>query len=115
MLRNIPDTINQEIANGISHLVGSIEKGKAANLVMYSQAFFDTKPEIVIKSGIIVWSQMGDANASIPTTQLVISRPMFVAYEEGSDRKELLNIGKEDMKLNASLPKIEVDPETYVV
>ncbi|KAF0424720.1 urease subunit alpha [Gigaspora margarita] len=66
---------------------------------------------------------MGGANASIPTPQLVISRPMFVAYggyknmvlEEGSDCKELLNIGKKDMKLNTFLPKIEVDPETYVV
>src|SRR5260364_172518 len=79
----------REIANGISHLVGSIEKGKAANLVMYSQAFFDTKPEIVIKSGIIVWSQMGDANALIPTTQLVISRPMFVAYGGATSKNSL--------------------------
>ncbi|CAG8480815.1 38270_t:CDS:10 [Gigaspora margarita] len=123
------------------HLVGSIEKGKVANLVMYSQAFFDTKPEIVIKSGIIVWSQMGDANASIPTTQPVISRPMFGAYGGAASKnsyafvslvsiyrvqkyglrkkvqtvKNCINIRKKVMKLNASLPKIEVDPETYVV
>ncbi|CAG8817531.1 14841_t:CDS:2, partial [Racocetra fulgida] len=60
--------------------LGSIEVGKVADLVMYSPAFFGTKPEVIIKSGIIVWSQMGDANASIPTTQPVISRPMFGAY-----------------------------------
>ncbi|CAG8529512.1 34940_t:CDS:2 [Gigaspora margarita] len=134
-------TINPAIANGISHLVGSIEKGKVADLVMYSPAFFGTKPEIVIKSGIIVWSQMGDANASIPTTQPVISRPMFGAYGSAASKnsyafvslasiyrvqkyglrkkvqtvKNCRNIGKKDMKLNASLPKIEVDPETYVV
>ncbi|KAF0441091.1 urease [Gigaspora margarita] len=120
------------------HLVGSIEKGKVANLVMYSQAFFDTKPEIVIKSGIIVWSQMGDANASIPTTQPVISRPIFGGAASKNSYafvslvsiyrvqkyglrkkvqtvKNCINIGKKVMKLNASLPKIEVDPETYVV
>ncbi|KAF0376995.1 urease [Gigaspora margarita] len=108
---------------------------------MYSQAFFDTKPEIVIKSGIIVWSQMGDANVSIPTMQPVISRPMFGAYGGAASKnsyafvslasiyrvqkygprkkvqtvKNCINIGKKVMKLNASLPKIEVGPETYVV
>ncbi|CAG8448163.1 13584_t:CDS:2 [Acaulospora morrowiae] len=136
-------TINPAIANGISHLVGSIEVGKVADLVMYSPAFFGTKPEIIIKSGIIVWSQMGDANASIPTTQPIISRPMFGSYGLAAAKnsyafvsqvsmtesriqkyglkkkvqavKNCRNIGKRDMKLNDSLPKIEVDPETYVV
>ncbi|CAG8528784.1 23856_t:CDS:2 [Cetraspora pellucida] len=136
-------TINPAIANGISHIVGSIEVGKVADLVMYSPAFFGTKPEVIIKSGIIVWSQMGDANASIPTTQPVISRPMFGAYGGAAAKNSIAfvshvsitesriqnyglkkkvqpvrncrNIGKKDMKLNNSLPKIEVDPETYVV
>ncbi|CAG8466194.1 324_t:CDS:2, partial [Acaulospora colombiana] len=106
-------------------------------------AFFGTKPEIIIKSGIIVWSQMGDANASIPTTQPIISRPMFGSYGLAAAKnsyafvshvsisesripkyglkknvepvKNCRNIGKKDMKLNDALPKIEVDPETYVV
>ncbi|CAJ0840669.1 1269_t:CDS:2, partial [Entrophospora sp. SA101] len=125
------------------HLVGSIEVGKVADLAMYNPAFFGTKPEIVIKSGVIVWSQMGDANASIPTTQPVISRPMFGSYGSAAAKnsfafvsqlsllestvphyglkkkieavKKCRNIGKKDMKLNDYLPKIEVDPETYVV
>ncbi|CAG8595446.1 5020_t:CDS:2 [Funneliformis caledonium] len=136
-------TINPAIATGVSHLIGSIEPGKVADLVMFNPAFFGSKPEIIIKSGIIVWSQMGDANASIPTTQPVISRPMFghfasaaaknsisfvsqVSIKEGNVQKYGLKkrievvrkcrgIGKKDMKLNDSLPKIEVDPETYVV
>ncbi|CAG8584213.1 6306_t:CDS:2 [Funneliformis mosseae] len=136
-------TINPAIATGVSHLIGSIEPGKVADLVMFNPAFFGSKPEIIIKSGIIIWSQMGDANASIPTTQPVISRPMFghfasaaaknsisfvsqVSIKEGNVQKYGLKkrievvrkcrgIGKKDMKLNDSLPKIEVDPETYVV
>ncbi|CAJ0755597.1 19479_t:CDS:2 [Entrophospora sp. SA101] len=136
-------TINPAIVCGIGHLVGSIEVGKVADLAMYNPAFFGTKPEIVIKSGVIVWSQMGDANASIPTTQPVISRPMFGSYGSAAAKnsfafvsqlsllestvphyglkkkieavKKCRNIGKKDMKLNDYLPKIEVDPETYVV
>ncbi|KAG9294557.1 hypothetical protein G9A89_008668 [Geosiphon pyriformis] len=136
-------TINPAIANGVGHLIGSIEVGKVADLVMYNPAFFGTKPEIVMKSGIIVWSQMGDANASIPTTQPVISRPMFGAYGSAAAKnsfafvshasiaenkvpqyglkkrisavKNCRDIGKKDMKLNNALPNIEVDPETYVV
>jgi urease len=131
------------IAAGVSHLIGSIEPGKVADLVMFNPAFFGSKPEIVIKSGIIVWSQMGDANASIPTTQPVISRPMFGHYASAAAKnsiafvsqisikernvqryglkkrveavKKCRDIGKKDMKLNDTLPKIEVDPETYVV
>lgn len=131
------------IVCGVSHLIGSIEVGKVADLVMYNPAFFGTKPELIIKSGIIVWSQMGDANASIPTTQPVISRPMFGAYgsaaaknsylfvskasiENGNIKKYKLKkmiepvhkcrgIKKSDMKLNGALPNIEVDPETYEV
>lgn len=134
---------NSAIAAGLSHLIGSIEPGKVADLVMFKPAFFGSKPEIVMKSGIIVWSQMGDANASIPTTQPVISRPMFGHYAGAAAKnsiafvsqisikernvqkyglrkriegvKKCRGIGKKDMKLNDTLPKIEVDPETYVV
>lgn len=136
-------TINPAIAAGVSHSIGSIEPGKVADLVMYNPAFFGSKPEMVMKSGIIVWSQMGDANASIPTTQPVISRPMFGHYASAAAKnsiafvsqisikernvqkyglkkrveavKNCRDIGKKDMKLNDTLPKIEVDPETYVV
>ena len=127
----------------MGHLIGSIEVGKVADLVMYSPAFFGTKPEIVIKSGVIIWSQMGDANASIPTIQPVVSRPMFGSYGSAAAKnsftfvsqlslisstvqnyglkkkieavKKCRNIGKKDMKLNDYLPNIEVDPEAYVV
>jgi urease alpha subunit len=133
------------IAHGISHLVGSIEPGKVADLVMYKPAFFGTKPELVMKGGMIAWGMMGDANASIPTPQPVISRPMFAAFpsatrhtsfafvskvslESETDgprsyslRKRLepvqkcRGIGKADMKMNNTLPKITVDAETYEV
>ncbi|KAJ3091764.1 hypothetical protein HK102_013532 [Quaeritorhiza haematococci] len=137
-------TINPAIAHGVSHVVGSIEVGKMADLVMYKPSLFGTKPEIIIKSGVIVWAQMGDANASIPTPQPVISRPMFGARPAAvaqtclafvsqasilspfgshlsSLRKRLepvrncRGIGKKDMKWNNAMPKIEVDPETYEV
>ena len=136
-------TINPAIAHGISHEVGSVEVGKLADLVLWKPAFFGAKPEIVIKGGFIAWAQMGDANASIPTPQPQLMRPMFGAFgratgstsiafvsglslQEGQlDRYELTkhlvavegcrSIGKRDMKLNDALPEISVDPETYVV
>ncbi|KAJ3412355.1 hypothetical protein HDV05_000829 [Chytridiales sp. JEL 0842] len=136
-------TINPAIAHGVSHLVGSIEVGKFADLVMYKPAFFGTKPELIIKGGIIAWAQMGDANASIPTPQPVIARPMFGANPSATRlnslafvsraaleknvaaeyhlRKRVVavqrcrGIGKKDMKLNDTLPNIKVDPETYEV
>ncbi|KAJ3328335.1 hypothetical protein HDU91_004139, partial [Kappamyces sp. JEL0680] len=73
-------TINPAIAHGISHVVGSIEVGKLADLVLYTPAFFGTKPDLVVKGGLIVSCQMGDPNASIPTPQPVYSRPMFGAF-----------------------------------
>src|SRR5258706_4026430 len=73
-------TINPAIAHGISHEVGSVESGKLADLVLWKPAFFGVKPEMVVKGGMIAWSVMGDANASIPTPQPVIYRPMFGAY-----------------------------------
>ncbi|KAI8342041.1 urea amidohydrolase alpha subunit [Chlamydoabsidia padenii] len=135
--------IRRAKAHGIGHLVGSIEVGKVADLVCFDPAFFGTKPELILKGGIIVWGQMGDANASIPTTQPVISRPMYGAYpsalgntcmvfvsqlsvdsktvEKYGLRKKVepvkncRNIGKKDMHLNDALPIIRVDPETYKV
>lgn len=136
-------TVNPAIAHGISHEVGSVEVGKLADLVLWKPAFFGAKPELVIKGGFIAWAQMGDANASIPTPQPQLMRPMFGSYgratgatslafvsrlslEDGVvDRYGLTKglsavaacrtIGKRDMKLNDALPNIQVDPETYVV
>ncbi|ORY51837.1 urease [Rhizoclosmatium globosum] len=136
-------TINPATAHGVGHLVGSIEVGKFADLVMYKPQLFGVKPEIVLKGGMIAWAQMGDANASIPTPQPVIMRPMFGAspsatrntcfafvsqasIENGAVAeyglrkkvaavKHCRGIGKKDMKLNNVSPDITVDPETYVV
>ncbi|KAI8375726.1 urea amidohydrolase alpha subunit [Choanephora cucurbitarum] len=136
-------TINVALAHGIGHLVGSIEVGKVADLVCFQPEYFGTKPELILKAGIIVWGQMGDANGSIPTTEPTISRPMYGAYpsslsascfvfvsqislDEGIIEKYKLRkraeavkgcrtVGKKDMKLNDAMPKITVDPETYKV
>ncbi|KAJ3386043.1 hypothetical protein HDU92_002755 [Lobulomyces angularis] len=136
-------TINPAIAHGMSHLIGSIEVGKLADLVVYKPSFFGTKPEMVIKGGYACVAMMGDANASIPTPQPVISRPMFgarpsvfgkncvafvseISLKEGNVQKYNLvkrveavkncrSISKLTMKLNDSLPTITVDPETYEV
>jgi urease subunit alpha len=134
-------TINPAIAHGFGHVVGSIEPGKLADLVLWKPAFFGAKPEMVIKGGIIAWSQMGDPNASIPTPQPVYMRPMFgsfgrarggscVAFVSAASLPEVSlygltkhiepvrncrSIGKRDMKLNDALPQITVDPETYCV
>jgi len=136
-------TINPCVAHGIAQEIGSVEVGKLADLVLWNPAFFGVKPEMVIKGGHIAWSQMGDANASIPTPQPVIMRPMFgaqplaagltsVAFvsrrcvESGTAasyglRKRTLavkgcrGIGKADMKLNSATPRVTVDPETYEV
>ncbi|MCT7951256.1 urease subunit alpha [Ancylothrix sp. C2] len=136
-------TINPAITHGISEYVGSVEAGKLADLCLWRPEFFGVKPEIVIKGGMIAWSQMGDANASIPTPQPVYMRPMFGSFagalhatsltfvsKAGLDLgiPEQLNlqkkavavsgcrhINKRDLKLNDALPQIEVDPETYQV
>jgi urease subunit alpha len=134
-------TINPAIAHGISGEVGSVEAGKLADLVLWSPAFFGVKPEMVVKGGFISWSVMGDANASIPTPQPVLYRPMFGAFGGAAQatgltfvsRASLPNvqklglgkrltavascraIGKANMIHNAATPKIEVDPETYEV
>ncbi|MFC4766175.1 urease subunit alpha [Effusibacillus consociatus] len=136
-------TMNPAIAHGISDYVGSIEKGKWADIVLWKPAFLGVKPELVLKGGFIAYAAMGDPNASIPTPQPVIGRPMFAsfglavkscsitfisgaAYEAGVHeklglRKKVLpvkncrNIGKKDMIHNDATPRIEVDPDTYEV
>jgi len=136
-------TINPAITHGVSAEIGSVEAGKLADLVLWHPAFFGVKPELVIKGGFIAWSQMGDANASIPTPQPVVMRPMFgaggsagaatslafvsaISLDSGSVlryglRKNLVAvkgcraIGKRDLKLNDATPKMRVDPETYTV
>lgn len=136
-------TINPAITHGISQYVGSIEEGKLADLCLWRPAFFGVKPEMVIKGGAIAYSQMGDANASIPTPQPVHMRPMFGSFggaigatcltfvsQAARDRDIAAQLGlqkptvavsgtrqisKRDMKLNDYLPQMEVDPETYEV
>jgi urease subunit alpha len=133
-------TINPAIAHGISHLVGSVEEGKLADLVLWKPAFFGVKPSLVIKGGMITAAAMGDPNASIPTPQPVHQRPMFGAFAKKSSvtfvsgaalkspaldklhlKKELVavrntrGLKKRDMVHNDYRPKISVDPETYEV
>ncbi|NHB91095.1 urease subunit alpha [Photorhabdus cinerea] len=136
-------TINPAIAQGISHVLGSIEVGKMADLVLWEPRFFGAKPKLVIKGGMINWAVMGDPNASLPTPQPTFYRPMFgalgktlqetcvtfvsqAAMEQGI--KEQLDlarqviavrncraISKQDMVRNAETPTIEVDAETFAV
>src|SRR5690242_7046773 len=73
-------TINPAITHGVAHEIGSIEPGKLADLVLWKPAMFGVKPEMIVKGGFIAWSVMGDANASIPTPQPVIYRPMFGSF-----------------------------------
>ena len=136
-------TLNPAIAHGVSHIVGSVEVGKLADLVIFKPALFGVKPETVLKGGFIAWANMGDPNASIPTPQPTFYRPQFGAagralastcltfVSEASLREGTLTalglarrleavkscrrIGKRDMVLNDALPRIEVDPETYTV
>ncbi len=136
-------TINPAITHGIAHEVGSVEVGKLADLVIWRAAFFGVKPEIVVKGGFPVSAAMGDPNASIPTPQPVLTRPMFGSFGRApfttsltfvssaaldhevpkmlglqkrlSAVKRCRGIGKRDLKLNDALPRIEVDAETYEV
>ncbi len=136
-------TINPAISHGISHEVGSIEKGKLADLVLWDPAFFGVKPSLILKGGMIAAAPMGDPNASIPTPQPVHYRNMFgtfggachatsmlflpeVAIEDDLPSKIKLNskigrvfntrtIGKKDMVHNFYQPNIEVDPQLYTV
>src|SRR5260370_32145 len=135
-------TINPAIAHGVSKHIGSVEKGKLADLVLWSPAFFGVKPDLIIKGGTIVAAPMGDPNASIPTPQPVHYRPMFGAFGEaltaralgvGPDaavrgglrnklgvEKQLVaventrgGISKKSTVHNGATPKIELDPQTY--
>lgn len=136
-------TINPAITHGISHEVGSLEPGKLADMVVWNPAFFGVKPELILKGGLIASANMGDPNASIPTPQPTFYRPQFaahgrarystsltfvsdVALREGtlahlslgkrlSAVRNTRHVSKKDLLWNDSLPKIEVDPETYVV
>jgi len=136
-------TINPAIAQGVSHVIGSIEVGKRADLVLWNPAFFGVKPEMVLMAGTIVVAQMGDPNASIPTPQPVYTRAMFGAYGRSLTETSVTfisgaahadglrdklglakqtiavtntrNIGKKDLLLNDATPEVEVDPETYEV
>ena len=136
-------TVNPAVTHGISEYVGSVEKGKFADLVIWNPAFFGVKPDMIIKGGMIIASKMGDPNASIPTPQPVFYRPMFGAHgrakystsitflsqaavqagipgELGLKKqifavKGCRDIGKKDMIFNSAVPEIDVDPETYEV
>lgn len=136
-------TINPALTHGVAHLVGSVEKGKLADLVLWRPAFFGAKPELVIKGGVIAWAQMGDPNASIPTPQPVYMRPMFGAFSAAPGGNSIAfvsqlckehavadayglrkriepvrgcrTVRKTDLKWNDATPKIEVDPESYEV
>jgi urease subunit alpha len=136
-------TINPAITHGISSYVGSLEPGKLADMVLWKPALFGAKPELIIKGGTIIASRMGDPNASIPTPQPVIYRPMFGAYgkalhataatfvsklslernivQQYGLQKMILpvmncrNIAKKDMIHNNATPVIEVNPENYEV
>jgi urease subunit alpha len=137
-------TINPAIAHGVSKHVGSVEKGKLADLVLWSPAFFGVKPDCIIKGGSIIAAQMGDPNASIPTPQPVHYRPMFAAFGKaltassvvftskaalrgglraklGIEKKLVAventrgGISKKSMVHNSATPHIEVDAETYEV
>lgn len=136
-------TINPAITHGIAHEVGSIEVGKLADLVLWKPAFFGVKPSLILKGGMIAAAAMGDANASIPTPQPVHYRPMFgsfgsamaataltfvsqaalardIGYELGLKKRlaavqGIRSLRKSDMKLNAYCPRIEVDPQNYLV
>ncbi len=136
-------TINPAVAHGMAHIIGSLEVGKLADIVIFKPALFGVKPEMILKGGFIAWANMGDPNASIPTPQPQFYRPQFGAagralastnvtfvsqasVDHGALKdldlrrriepvKSCRKIGKRDMVLNDAMPKIEVDPETYTV
>ncbi|MEU7897569.1 urease subunit alpha [Nonomuraea sp. NPDC049152] len=136
-------TICPAIAHGLEAEVGSVEVGKLADLVLWDPAFFGVKPTLVLKGGVVAWAQMGDANASIPTPQPVMPRPMFGAAPVTAAATSVhfvsplalearladrLNVGrrlvpvadvrrrgKDAMPLNDALPRIEVSPDTFEV
>jgi urease len=134
-------TINPAITHGMSHKIGSVEVGKLADLVLWKPSFFGAKPEMIIKGGSIAYAQMGDPNASIPTPQPVLMRPMFgatwtsgnsIAFVSGAAARDGIgerlglaksveavhtcrSISKKDMVHNSHTPRMEVNPETFEV
>ncbi|GAA5957918.1 hypothetical protein JCM3765_006204 [Sporobolomyces pararoseus] len=135
--------INPAITHGISHLVGDIAPGKLADLVLWTPANFGVRPEMVIKGGVVAWANMGDANASIPTVEPVIGRPMWGTHSKVAAQNSMLfvsqlsidsgtiatyglekrveavkncrNISKLSHKNNTALPDMTIDPESYRV
>jgi urease subunit alpha len=136
-------TICPAITHGIDHELGSVEVGKLADLVLWEPAFFGVRPHVVIKGGAIAWAAMGDANASIPTPQPVLPRPMFGAMPNVAPglavhfvsptaieddlaarlalrrrlvpTRDVRHRGKADLPLNDAMPDIRVDPDTFTV
>jgi urease subunit alpha len=136
-------TIAPAVTHGLDAEIGSVEPGKLADLVIWEPAFFGVRPHLVLKSGVIAWANMGDANASIPTPQPQLPRPMFggfgalparlgvqfvspVALEAGlrghwdNDRplvptRDVSRLSKADLPNNTALPRIDVDSETFQV
>jgi urease subunit alpha len=136
-------TINPAIAHGISAYVGSIAVGKMADLVLWRPALFGVKPELIIKGGFIAAAAMGDPNASIPTPQPVLYRPMFGSFGQATSHiachfvsglsltagdlaqrglakalrpvQSCRQLTKADMRENDYLPRLQVNPETYEV
>ncbi len=136
-------TINPALAHGIAHEVGSIEVGKLADIVVWKPAFFGVKPEVVLKGGLIAMANMGDPNASIPTPQPMFYRPQFAAHGRAKYAtsttfvsasalasgglthlglgkrltavKGTRTVTKKDLVWNDATPKIEIDPESYIV
>lgn len=136
-------TINPAIAQGISHVLGSITPGKMADLVLWEPAFFGAKPKLIIKGGLINWASMGDPNASLAPPQPMMYRPMFGAFgsalsetcitfvspaaydakvgEKLGLRRQVMpvrgtrTLTKRHMVRNSALPRIDVDPQTFAV
>ncbi|MFC5286727.1 urease subunit alpha [Actinokineospora guangxiensis] len=135
-------TINPAIAHGIAHEVGSVEVGKLADLVLWEPKFFGVRPHAVLKGGFVAWAAMGDANASIPTPQPVLARPMYGAAPPVAAASSLLfvapsaegdlagrwglartvvpvtdtrSVSKADMLLNDALPDVRVDADSFAV
>jgi urease subunit alpha len=136
-------TIAPAVTHGMDAEIGSVEVGKLADLVLWEPAFFGVRPHVVLKAGVISWANMGDANASIPTPQPQLPRPMFGAFgplparlgrtfvssaalEAGLGERweyerplvatrDVSRLSKADLPENAALPTIDVDSETFAV
>jgi urease subunit alpha len=136
-------TIAPAVAHGLAAEIGSVEVGKLADLVLWDPAFFGVRPHVVLKGGMIAWAAMGDANASIPTPQPILPRPMFgagpfvaphlslawvapAAIDDGLPERLGLQrqvvpvastrrLTKADLPENTALPRIEIDPDTFAV